>query len=245
MGSRESRVGAGRGGAGRGAEQGLCPPRFVSSWSQCSHPGLRDRSHQGWLCCLPPPSPQPCQQCRGALSWKLLLCVAAPHLGLPTGATHNPTGPTDSQCCAGEQPAPSPSPGRGAIHADRHVAGLSSASWHVSHALPCSPSREVTVPRAMLGLSHHCRRQHGVLAVPSVAPGRAGGRHPVRCSWQWAAPPRAGSRGSTSVLGAGQGGSGNAAHRHFVWLGWAEVRALDLNAKVCCSGAHKGPIVCK
>lgn len=60
--------------------------------------------------------------------------------------------------------------------------------------------------------------------------------------------------GAVSGVGAGRGGkvgvgagpsSGNAAHRHFVWPGWAEVRALDLNAKVCCSWADKGPIVCK
>lgn len=91
------------------------------------------------------------------------------------------------------------------------------------------------------------------LSPPARGPGcPLGGTRP--CRWPpsramlvavGSPPPRAGSRGSTSVLGAGQGGSGNAAHRHFVWLGWAEVRALDLNAKVCCSGAHKGPIVCK
>lgn len=59
---------------------------------------------------------------------------------------------------------------------------------------------------------------------------------------------------AVAVVGAGRGGEvgvgagpsrGNAAHRHFVWPGWAEVRALDLNAKVCCSGTDKGPIVCK
>lgn len=233
----------GRGEQGEEQSRAFAHHDLHSSWSECSHPALRDRSHEGWLCCLPPPSPRPCQQCRGALSWKLLLCVAALHLGLPTGAIHNPTGPTDAQCCVGEQPDPNPSPGCGAIRADRHVDGLSSASWHVSQALPCSPSREVTVPRATVGLPPQ--------SPPAQGPGcPLGGTRPCRWPPARAMPvavgtPPAGSRGSTSVLGAGQGGSGNTAHRHFVWLGWAEVRALDLNAKVCCSGAHKGPIVCK
>ena len=85
---------------------------------------------------------------------------------------------------------------------------------------------------------------HSVLAV------RGGDRPhchvpPAVLRWLPTRSPPGGGGGSTSVLGAGRGGSGDAAHRDFVWPGWAEVGALDLNAKVCCSGAHKGPIVCK
>lgn len=105
---------------------------------------------------------------------------------------------------------------------DWHTAGLCHASWGRD---PQAPQVAVQSSNAR-GMVPPGR----VMSTPWLAVG-GGGPQP------WLA------RGKVGV-GAGPG-SGNAAHRHFVWLGWAEVRALDLNAKVCCSGADKGPIVCK
>lgn len=81
----------------------------------------------------------------------------------------------------------------------------------------------------------------------SIQPGGACGTGP---DWQSNEHPTAsGQGGPWPVQGWGGAGvglcGGNAAHRHFVWPGWAEVRVMDLNAKVCCSGANKGLIVCK